>query len=141
MKKTLMIAVLSLMTFGFATQVMGQNAMAPTSASKADYAEIKFDTLKIDLGTFSEKEAERHCTFNFTNVGGKPLIINQAFASCGCTVPTFTKEPVKPGETGKIEVTYNGKGKFPGHFSKVVTVRSNARTELVRLFIEGTMTK
>jgi hypothetical protein len=56
-------------------------------------------------------------------------------------VPTYTKDPIKPGEKGKIDVTYNGKGKFPGHFSKTITVRSNAKTEIVRLNIEGTMTK
>ena len=76
-----------------------------------------------------------------TNTGDAPLVINQAFASCGCTVPTYTKDPVKPGEKGKIEVTYNGKGKVAGHFSKTITVRSNAKTEIVRLTIEGTMTK
>ncbi len=109
-------------------------------ASKDGYAEIKFDTLKVNLGTFSEAQPEQKCSFTFTNTGTAPLVINQAFASCGCTVPTYTKTPVKPGEKGKIDVTYNGKGKFPGHFSKTVTVRSNAKNEIVRLTIEGTMT-
>ena len=104
-------------------------------------AEINFEVTKIDLGTFSEKDGEQKCSFMFTNTGNAPLVINQAFASCGCTVPTYTKDPVKPGEQGKIDVTYNGKGKFPGHFNKTITIRSNAKTEIVRLGIEGTMTK
>ena len=66
-------------------------------------------------------------------------MIHQAIATCGCTVPTYTKEPVKPGEKGVIDVTYDGKDKFPGHFQKTITVRSNAINEVVRLTIEGMM--
>lgn len=102
-------------------------------------AEIKFDKTVHNFGTFSENNSVVKCTFTFTNVGDKPLVINQAVASCGCTVPTYTKTPVKPGETGTINITYNGKGKFPGHFKKTVTIRSNAKTEMVRLYIEGDM--
>ena len=62
-----------------------------------------------------------------------------AMASCGCTVADFTKKPVKPGESGVINVTYDGTDKFPGHFTKTISVRSNAVSQLVRLTIEGTM--
>jgi len=113
---------------------------SPSGTSKNEYAEIKFDTLRVNLGTFSESEPEQQCSFVFTNVGNAPLVINQAFASCGCTVPTYTKNAIQPGEKGTIKVTYNGKGKFPGHFSKTVTIRSNAKNEIVRLTVEGTMT-
>ena len=102
-------------------------------------AEIKFDKLTNDFGTFSESSPVVTCTFNFTNVGDKPLIINQAVASCGCTVPEYTKDPVQPGEKGSIKVTYNGTGKFPGHFKKSITVRTNGKVEMTRLYIEGTM--
>ena len=102
-------------------------------------AQIKFDTLTYDFGTFSESNPVQKCTFTFTNVGDKPLVINQALAACGCTVPTYTKSPIKPGEKGVITVTYNGKGKWPGHFKKVITVRSNGVPEMTRLYIEGEM--
>ena len=102
-------------------------------------AEIKFDNLTHDFGTFSEESPVVTCTFTFTNVGDKPLIINQAVASCGCTVPEYTKDPVQPGEKGSIKVTYNGTGKFPGHFKKSITVRTNGKVEMIRLYIEGTM--
>lgn len=103
-------------------------------------AEIKFETLNHDFGTFSANDPVVKCVFKFTNVGDAPLIINQAIASCGCTVPTYTKEPVKPGESGQIEVTYNGKGKFPGRFTKNITVRTNGKeTATVRLTITGEM--
>lgn len=104
-----------------------------------NYAEIKFDTLRHDFGHFSKKDPIAKCSFAFTNTGTAPLIIHQAFASCGCTVPVWPRKPVKPGERGEIEVTYNGTDKFPGHFQKTVTIRSNGITEVVRLTIEGTM--
>ena len=112
-------------------------AVATTQAE--NYAEITFDTLHHDFGKFSKNAPVVSCSFPFTNTGTAPLIIHQAFASCGCTVPTYTKEPVKPGEKGVIDVTYNGKDKFPGHFQKTITIRSNAVNEVVRLTIEGTM--
>ncbi len=102
-------------------------------------AQIKFDKIAHDFGKFSEEDPIVKCTFTFTNTGDKPLVINQAVASCGCTVPTYTKTPVQPGESGTINVTYNGTGKFPGHFRKTITIRSNAKTEMVRLTIEGNM--
>jgi hypothetical protein len=104
-------------------------------------AEIKFDKLTHNFGTFSEKSPVVTCVFTYTNVGEEPLIINQAIASCGCTVPEYTKTPVKPGEKGEIKVTYNGTGKFPGHFKKSITVRTNGAVEMTRLYIEGDMTE
>ncbi len=111
--------------------------MATTMAQKP--AEIKFDKLTHNFGTFSEKDPVVSCTFVFTNVGEQDLVINQAMASCGCTVPEYTKQPVKPGQQGEIKVTYNGTGKFPGHFKKSITVRTNGAVEMTRLYIEGDM--
>jgi hypothetical protein len=54
-------------------------------------------------------------------------------------VPEYTKKPIQPGEKGEITVTYNGTGKFPGHFKKSITVRTNGVTEMTRLYIEGDM--
>ena len=56
-------------------------------------AKIEFDKLTYNFGTFSETTPVQKCTFTFTNKGDKPLVINQAVASCGCTVPTYTKTP------------------------------------------------
>ena len=112
-----------------------------TAALAQKPAEIKFDKLTHDFGTFSEKNPVVTCTFTYTNVGELPLVINQAVASCGCTVPEYTKTPVKPGEKGEIKVTYNGTGKFPGHFIKIITVRTNGAVEMTRLYIEGDMTE
>ena len=102
-------------------------------------AEIRFEKLTHDFGTFPDSSPKVTCFFNFTNVGTLPLVINQAIASCGCTVPEYPKTPIKPGEKGQIKVTYNGAGKFPGHFKKSITVRTNGAIEMTRLYVEGTM--
>ncbi len=104
------------------------------------HASIKFDKTTISFGSFSETEPIQKCTFTFKNTGDLPLVINQAIASCGCTVPKYTKEPIMPGAAGQIDVTYNGKGKFPGHFKKSITVRTNGDPSVTRLYIEGDMT-
>ena len=78
--------------------------------------------------------------FKFKNTGDGPLVIHQAIASCGCTVPQYPKEPIKPGESGEVTVTYNGAGKFPGHFRKTITLRTNSKNEITRLVVEGDMT-
>lgn len=116
-------------------------ALMSISLTSFAQAQIKFEKTTHNYGTFSEKDAIQKCTFTFTNTGDKPLVINQAIASCGCTVPKYTKTPVKPGETGSISVTYNGNGKFPGHFKKTITIRTNGTPEMVRLYIEGDMTE
>ncbi len=109
--------------------------------AQEEQASIKFDATTNNFGSFSEKEPVQKCVFTFTNAGTAPLVINQAIASCGCTVPKYTKQPVAPGETGKIDVTYNGKGRYPGHFKKTITVRTNGDPEMTRLYIEGDMTE
>ena len=110
-----------------------------TYANAQKQADIKFDKTTMDFGKFPESNPVQKCTFTFTNTGNAPLIINQAIASCGCTVPEYTKEPVAPGKTGTINVTYNGKGKFPGYFKKTITIRTNGKTEMTRLYISGEM--
>jgi len=126
MKKIMMIAVL----------MLGCIMMAQAQDKKAV---IKFDKTVNNFGTFSEDDAVQKCVFTFTNTGNGPLVINQAVASCGCTVPSYTKAPIMPGEQGEVKVTYNGAGKFPGHFKKTITIRTNGEPEMVRLYIEGTM--
>jgi hypothetical protein len=110
-----------------------------TFAVAQKQAEIKFEKLTHNFGKFSSKSPVVSTVFSFTNVGEQPLVINQAVASCGCTVPEYTKEPIQPGEKGEIKVTYNGTGKFPGHFKKSITIRTNGVVEMTRLYIEGDM--
>ena len=118
------------------TTILSIFAMVTFAAGEA---EIKFEKTSHDFGTFSESSPKVTCVFKFTNTGDKLLVIHQAIASCGCTVPQYPKEPIKPGEGGEIIVTYDGAGKFPGHFKKSITLRTNAKQEIVRLYVEGDM--
>lgn len=99
-------------------------------------AVLSFSKTSHNFGRFSEDKPQT-AEFTFTNTGDKPLVIQQAAASCGCTVPTFTQTPIAPGKTGHIKVVFNGKGKFPGQFKKSITIRSNASNSLVRIYVEG----
>jgi hypothetical protein len=129
-KKMKKIIMMTLMLVCGLTAVMAQKP-----------AQIKFDKTTHNFGSFSENEPKVSCSFTFTNICEQPLVINQAIASCGCTVPEYTKTPIQPGEKGEIKVTYNGTGKFPGHFKKSITVRTNGAVEMTRLYIEGDMTE
>lgn len=102
-------------------------------------ANIVFEETTMDVGTFPADDPVRKTTFTFTNEGNAPLVIHQAIASCGCTVPSYPRMPVKPGEKGKIEVTYNGSGKNPGRFKKSITVRTNSKKPMARIYITGVM--
>lgn len=104
-------------------------------------ADIKFEKTTYNVGEFAVEKPVTHATYKFTNVGNAPLVIHQVVASCGCTVPTYSKEPILPGKTGEIKVTYDGTDKPLGFFKKSIIIRSNAKTPTTRLFIEGTMTK
>lgn len=118
------------------TTILSFFAMVTFAAGEA---EIKFEKTSHNFGTFSESSPKVTCVFKFTNTGDNLLVIHQAIASCGCTVPQYPKQPIKPGESGEIIVTYDGAGKFPGHFKKSITLRTNAKQEIVRLYVEGDM--
>lgn len=105
---------------------------APAAPAKPGYQEkaenmaattVAFNTEEYDWSKVTEGEIVRH-TFSFTNTGSEPLVIQNARASCGCTTPDWTKEPVAPGEEGKIEVEFNSKGRV-GIQNKTVTVTGN----------------
>ena len=134
MRKLLALSFLCMLGLGSAA---AQNAGEQKTDVKE--ARIVFDKTTQDLGTFSEDDPVVKCTFTFTNEGNAPLVIHQAIASCGCAVPTYTRMPVKPGESGQMEVTYNGNGKLPGRFKKSITVRTNASEPMVKLYITGVM--
>ncbi len=126
MKKFLFSIVLAVLATGI--------TWAQTSKS-----EITFENVNHDFGTINEADGPVTCVFKFKNTGTGVLVIYQAIASCGCTSPTFPKEPIKPGATGEIKVTYNGTGKHPGKFEKVIILRTNTKDEIVRLRVKGTM--
>ena len=100
---------------------------------------IKFKTESHDFGKV-EEGVQAAYTFEFTNTGTAPVVISNAQASCGCTTPDWTKEPVMPGKTGKVMASFNSQGR-PGSFSKTVTVISNSETPQIVLSIKGEVNK
>ncbi len=85
---------------------------------------IQFDSRLYDFGDIKEDIKEAICTFTFKNTGKAPLVIQRANADCGCTTPEFTKEPVLPGASGIIKVTFNTVGR-PNEFYKNIIVYCN----------------
>lgn len=86
---------------------------------------MEFKETTFDFGVISQGEKVKH-TFYFTNTGSSPLIIHSAKGTCGCTIPEWPKEPIAPGEEGKIEVSFNSELKS-GHQEKVVTILANTK--------------
>ncbi len=88
---------------------------------------MSFEESEYDFGTAQEGDVVKHI-YNFTNTGSEPLIISNAKATCGCTVPQWPREPIAPGEKGEIAVEFNtkNKGKVGGQMqSKRVTITAN----------------
>jgi hypothetical protein len=99
---------------------------------------IVFDQLNHDFGGFVESAGLQTYSFEFTNKGNAPLILNSVNASCGCTTPEWTRQPVAPNGRGLIKVTYNPANR-PGSFNKSITVFSNAENNNVVLTISGSV--
>ncbi len=94
-----------------------------TGVAKADPSAIKFAEESFDFGKVTDGDKVTHI-FKFSNTGTQPLIISNASASCGCTTPTWPKEPILPGKEGEISVTFNSAGKV-GLQDKQITVTAN----------------
>ena len=109
------------------------------ASAEKKYAEIKFEKKTHNFGTFAADTALLHCEFKFTNTGNADLYIHQAFASCGCTAPEFPLNAIKPGESGVIKVEYNGMRKAPGNMRRSITLHTNAKEEMVKIYITGKM--
>lgn len=97
-------------------------AAAPPAVA-ADGPEMKFEYATHDFGKIQEGDKVTY-KFNFANTGKSPLIITDAVASCGCTIPTWPKAPIKPGDGGQVVVTFNSTGK-KGLQDKMVTITAN----------------
>lgn len=119
-------------------EVNDVNLVKETKKEKAR-AEIKFEKTNHNFGTFAADTAVLDCEFKFTNTGNADLYIHQAFASCGCTVPDYPTEAIKPGQSGVIKVTYDGTHKAPGNVRRSITIHTNAKTEMIKLYITGKM--
>lgn len=107
--------------------------LALMAQPKAEFKEITYD-----FGTIKESKGSVKHTFEFKNTGDKPLIIVDAVASCGCTKPSYTAKPIKPGKKGKVEVTFNPRGRA-GTFRKTIKVKTNCPDKVSTLTITGSI--
>jgi hypothetical protein len=109
----------------------------PTTNPNLSVSDMAFDNEAHDFGTIPEGPAAEH-EFKFVNKGKEPIILQQVSASCGCTTPSYSKEPVLPGKTGTVKASYATQGR-PDGFTKSITVISNAGTKV--LTIKGNVEK
>ena len=109
MKKIFLVLLVSI----FSNSVFGQGAKI----------EFKDADNTIDYGRVEKNSDDGVRSFEFTNTGDAPLIITNAQSTCGCTVPSYPKEPIMPGKSGKIQVKYN---MGVGPIRKTITIESNA---------------
>ena len=129
MKKVLLSLAVMFVT------VLGTNKVVAQEVTNG--AQIKFAKDIHDYGNV-EYGGNGQCTFEFTNTGNAPLIISNAKGSCGCTVPSWPKEPVAPGATASLSVKYDTKR--PGAINKSVTITSNASNSPTKVGrIKGTV--
>jgi hypothetical protein len=110
-------------------------ASAQNVAIPADTTTVEFKELEVPFGPIKQGEKFEH-DFFFTNTGKTAMKIASAQGSCGCTVPEYPKEPVAPGATGKIHVTFNSAGKMGDQY-KTITINANTRPNPIRLAVKG----
>lgn len=108
------------------------------SAKGSGKASMKFEQTTHNFGTIKENGGAVTCEFPFVNEGQGNLVIFNATAECGCTRPTYPKQPIAPGKSGVVKVTYNPIGR-PGAFDKMVTIKTNGKPGKIRLKIKGTV--
>ena len=128
--------VLLIAVFFTVVSLNAQNAATPTPTTNPNAPEIVFDKVVHDYGTIYQG-GDGTCEFKFTNTGKEPLILSKPASSCGCTVPTWPQEPILPGKSDVIKVTYATHNIGP--INKTVTVTSNAKTNRVVLSIKGSV--
>ena len=116
--------VLSLIFFAAFTSLIAQDA------------KFTFEEETFDFGSIKEENGPVSHKFVFSNTGDAPLVIQGVRASCGCTTPAWTKDPIPPGEKGFVTAKYNPKNR-PGSFRKSLTITSNAKPTSKVIYIKG----
>jgi hypothetical protein len=113
-------------------------AAAADKEVAGDFPEMSFMETEFDFGTVAEGTVVEH-EYKFTNTGNAPLIVVTAKGSCGCTVPTWSKDPIAPGAEGTMLVKFNTNGK-PNAQTKTVTIKANTESGTESIRIKGFVT-
>jgi len=117
------------------TDVINDPATAAEAADNSTLPVIEFEEDVMDFGEISQGEKVKR-TYRFTNRGKSDLIISDAKGSCGCTVPKWPKQPIKPGQQGDIEVVFDSNGK-QGRQHKTVTLIANTKPNTTVIALKG----
>jgi hypothetical protein len=117
---------------------LAADATANALAMK-DSTTVQIIDTTYNFGKVTDGEKVEY-SYRFKNTGTKPLVIIEAHASCGCTVPQKPEKPIMPGEIGFIKVVFDSKGRV-GNAYKTVTVNSNAKPEFPMLILTGDVVK
>lgn len=110
-------------------------SVAAVSAQKKQ-AVISAQETSFDFGNIKEADGKVSHTFKIDNNGDGPLVITRVIASCGCTTPEWTREPIAPGKSGNVKITYNPANR-PGAFIKTISIYSNGKKGSFILTIKG----
>ena len=111
-------------------------ALCTVARPQVSVTTMKLSDSQHDFGTFKEDAGQQSYDFTITNTGSNPLVIQNVVASCGCTTPDWTRQPIPAGGTGKITAKYDPRGR-PGSFNKTLTVYMNTKPETTVLTIKG----
>ncbi|MBC9931921.1 DUF1573 domain-containing protein [Chitinophaga qingshengii] len=101
----------------------GQSAASGTTAESGKASDLNFEEKVHNFGDIAQGEKVEY-SFKFTNTGSSPLVIEDAISSCGCTVPEWPKQPIKPGESGFMKVIFDSHGKS-GYTEKEISIKTN----------------
>jgi hypothetical protein len=120
---------------GLHAQTPANNATPAQAPANPNGPSFKFEEEEFSFGKITQGESVSH-DFKFKNVGKEPLVIADATATCGCTKPSFAKDPIKPSGNGVIAVTFNSTGKM-GAQDKAITITSNAKEGVKVVHLKG----
>jgi hypothetical protein len=133
------LILLTAFVFGFSAYSTAQTDNNKITLSSEAQSKMVIEKKSHDFGTIQEG-VQATVTFTFKNTGNAPLVLNSVKASCGCTTPKWTKEPIAPGAEGVITAIYNSKGR-PGNFTKTITIKHNGEGGTEFLTIRGVVNK
>jgi hypothetical protein len=127
----------NLFKFALLIPVLAGALMAFGPSSENEKKGVYVQEKDHDFGTVSEDGGAITAVFIVVNDTDEPILLASVKASCGCTSPSWTKDPIEPGKTGEIKATYNPKGR-PGPFNKTITAITNTSERIV-MTIKGTV--
>lgn len=135
------LSILSLALVWLLALTAPMQAFSISKTEVADTAKVEGPQIHVDkaLFDFGEIESDKTVTHTYivTNPGTEPLVIQNIYTDCGCTAAQYRKEPIEPGRSTTIEVTFNPIGRPSGFFTKIIRVKSNATEKPLRLYVQG----